>query len=143
MAAALGCRGGPLTDEHQDLVAIERQVSCILGAWTSGQLAKLEDCFHPDVVFVAPGFEQRVVGREACIASYREFLARSNVTAFESLPPRIDLAGDTAVAVSRWRIAWEAAGERHRDQGHDVLVLTRTAEGWRVVWRFVETEPSQ
>jgi uncharacterized protein (TIGR02246 family) len=48
-------------------------------AWQDGDAESLIELFHHEVVVVHPRFEGRTRGREACVASYREFAANATV----------------------------------------------------------------
>lgn len=56
--------------------------------------------------------------------------------------PQSDIMGNVAVAVCPFRVVYEIAGKTYREAGRDVLVLSRTAGKWHVVWRTMQTEPT-
>jgi ketosteroid isomerase-like protein len=120
---------------------IKEMVRGITASWRYGRFDDLHRFYRPDVVFVHPGFGGRVEGREACVASYREFLATATVHEYAEDEPAINVFGDTAVAVTRFTIDYELQGARHHEKGHDVLILTRDTDGWRVAWRTLVPEP--
>ena len=62
---------------------------------------------------------------------------------FASGVPRVDVIGDTAVAVCPFTIAYELEGETSREKGSDILVFARTPGGWKVVWRTLMSEPQE
>jgi hypothetical protein len=39
------------------------------------------------------------------------------------------------VARTHWEMTWRQGDQSHREDGHDVLVLTRDGARWQVVWR--------
>jgi len=104
-------------------------------AWTQRRFADLEPLLHPDAVFVHPGWERRSNGREACIASYREFMEKAALSEFTTADFVVDTWGPTAVASYRFSIAWEEAGKPDRAEGQEVFALTRAREGWLILWR--------
>jgi hypothetical protein len=124
-------------DERDDVAAVLRRISV---AWTSGQPERMEDALDPGAVFVQPGLKDRLEGRDAGIASYREFMKASLVHAYEERDLTIDLVGSAAVATFGFRIEWESDGERHVDHGHDLFVFARSDDGWKAVWRTVLIE---
>jgi ketosteroid isomerase-like protein len=99
--------------------------------------------FHADAVLVAPGFEQRVVGRDPAVQSYRDFLAMAVVHRFASAEPRIDQLGDTAVATVPYTMDYELEGKVWRSRGNDLLVLTRVQGKWLIFWRTLLAEPDE
>lgn len=54
--------------------------------------------------------------------------------------PEIDIVGNVAVAVCPFFVVYELEGKTYREKGRDVLVLSRSAGEWRVVWRTMQTE---
>lgn len=106
-------------------------------AWVNRRFDELTTYFHPDVVVVPPDISTRVLGRDACVASYRDFMSSATVHAFEDAPAQIDVTGGTAVAVAPYEIDYEIPSGRWRGTGKDVLVLGKDETGWRVVWRLV------
>ena len=104
-------------------------------AWVEGHPDDMALCLHLDVVMVGPGFSGRSVGRDACIASYREFCDAAEIHEFAETDPHVDLTADTAVVTYRFTITYTMDAEHHTDRGHDLFVLTRAGEGWQVVWR--------
>ena len=124
-----------------DVSPIRETVRGITAAWREGRLDDLSRFYRPDVVFVQPGLKARVEGREACVQSYRDFLAIATVHGYVEDEPLIDAFGETAVAATRFEIDYELATGRYREAGHDVLVLTRDEGEWRVAWRTLVPEP--
>jgi hypothetical protein len=119
-------------DQRDEVAATLRRISA---AWTSAQPEQADEFLDLDAVFVQPGFDARLEGRDAVIASYREFLEASLVHVYEEHDLQVDVVGATAVATYRFRIDWESEGVRHDDHGHDLFVFARVDDGWRAVWR--------
>ena len=117
--------------------AILEVVERLNAAWPAGDFDQLREILHPDVVLVAhrPGGGQRLVGRDAVIQSYREFVDQALIPKFELAEPEIDVFGATAIASCPYRIEYEIGGRRWTGGGHDLLVLQEGDSGWRVVWR--------
>jgi hypothetical protein len=96
------------------------------------------------VVFVPPGPSARVVGREACLESFRDFLRQARVDDYRETDRRVEVFGATAVATYRFEMRYEMKGESYRDAGSDVFVFTREEDSWLAVWRTMipdETAP--
>ena len=106
-------------------------------SWRNRRYNELGDCFHDAAVMVAPGFSGRVVGREAVVESYREFMDRSTLDSYSEAPATIDAFENTAVAHLRWEMVWTSGGKQDRASGHDLFVLVREPESgrWKAVWR--------
>ena len=120
---------------------IREVVRGITAAWREGRIGDLHRFYRPDVVFVQPGFSARLEGRDACVDSYREFLSVAVVHDYAEEEPAIDVLGDAAVVNTRYEVDYELEAARHRETGHDVLVLVRDESGWRVAWRTLVPGP--
>jgi ketosteroid isomerase-like protein len=106
-------------------------------AWLDGRWGDLAPLVDAEVVLLTPDGE-RVTGREAFVASYRDFARRARVRSFAPGEPKIDVWGDTAMASCPFHIVYEAGGDTHDESGTDLLLLARSTArngGWRVVWR--------
>ena len=103
--------------------------------WMEGRFRDLEAFLAEDVVFVAPGGEQRSEGLSTAVESYRQFMSHAQVKRFETSDHVVTPRGDTAVVEYRWQMDWAAGGVDHSETGRDVLVLARRDDDWRVVWR--------
>lgn len=103
--------------------------------WTHREARCLADHLHPEMVLCAPGFAERLQGREACARTYTEFAAHARIETFQASEAEVDVFGDTAVAVYRYRIVYELAGERHDETGHDHYVLVCREGRWWPIWR--------
>jgi hypothetical protein len=104
-------------------------------AWAAGRLLDLEPLLHPRSVIVGPDLTRLSDGRDACIASYRDFLAAATVRAFEERDVRAEEYNGAAILSYTYRIVYESDGEQHDDEGREVLVLVRGETGWQVAWR--------
>ncbi len=114
---------------------IRAVLAALTRAWRTGRTQDISALLHPAVVFVQPGFSGRAEGREACVATYDEFLAAALVLRFEEAEVAVDVFHDTAVATVRWEMAWEMAGQRSEESGRDLYVLLRVADHWLIAWR--------
>lgn len=113
-------------------------------AWRERRYEELSSLFDENVVMALPGFADRVKGRDALVASYREFMDRATILEYREEPPTVDVWGDSAVAMYRWHMAWAAGGDAERASGHDVFVFTRGSGAeppWRAVWRTLAVDP--
>ncbi|MGH7482787.1 MAG: YybH family protein [Longimicrobiales bacterium] len=125
------------SEEIRDLV---RRLNA---AWVAGRFEELGECFHQDVVIVAPDFVHRVMGREACVQSYRDFVSQAVVHDVELREVQVDVFGGVAVAACPYTMEYELGGKRWRGDGRDLLVLAQEASGWLVVWRTLMAGPEE
>jgi uncharacterized protein (TIGR02246 family) len=111
-----------------ETAAIRHVVAGISTAWRAGRTRELHDFFADDVVLIAPGARARIEGRAAVVETYREF-AEHTTQDYRELDLSVDVFGDTAIATFRY--------EMNNEGGSDVLVLSRRAGMWKVVWRTI------
>jgi hypothetical protein len=121
---------------------IRAVLSALTKAWRTGRTQDIAPLLHPEVVFVRPDFSGRAEGREACIATYEEFLAAALVLRYEEEELAVDVFGTTAVATLRWEMTWEMGGQRSEESGHDVYVLARVGDAWLIAWRTLLSAPA-
>lgn len=123
----------------QDAPILAETIDAINRSWLNGQYSDLAPFLHDDVVFVAPGLEDSIRGRELCVQSYRDFVEATHVNSFETGTPDIQLWGNTAVAACPFSIRYEMDGRSILETGTDLLVFARDGAAWRVVWRTVSS----
>lgn len=119
------------TDREQIIRAIRNSNQ----AWASGEVAKVQELFHPAAVLVTPGFSQRLEGREAILRSYEDFIHQAVTREFEEFDHSVDLFGDSAVATYRYRVTYELNGDTRQREGSEILVFRRMGQGWQAIWR--------
>jgi ketosteroid isomerase-like protein len=125
----------------EDVRAIRDIVAAINQAWTTGDYEAIGPHVAEHVVMAPPGLEGRVLGREAYVASFRQFAEVARTRMFLPEVPRVDVIGSTAVATCPFTIAYDLEGASYREKGADILVFGRTGGRWQVVWRTVTSEP--
>jgi len=108
--------------------------------WLKKRYDEIGELLSEYVVIAPPGFEGRIHGREAYVQSYREYDQSATTREFSSDEPEIDIIGDTAVAVCPFFVVYEFEGKTYQENGRDMLVFSRFAGEWRVVWRTMQTE---
>lgn len=124
-----------------DLEALRSALDVLTRGWLDGRIAALRDLLDEQVIMVQPGFTQSLAGRDAFVASYREFASQASIDAYDPSPPTFHVRGDVAVAWFAWTMTYTIGGQTSRERGHDVFVFRRTPAGWRAVWRTLTTEP--
>lgn len=125
-------------DDRETIHGLIRRIN---NAWLNRRMDELRDCLHAAMVGVAPGFQARIEGREACLKSYDDFMGAAVVDEFRESEPTIDVCGDTAVATFGWEMAWTMNGRSHRESGHDLFVFAREDGRWWAVWRTMLPAP--
>jgi ketosteroid isomerase-like protein len=130
-----GDHEGDRADAERDRADVRAILGRINRAWLHGAWDDLAACLHEDMVIIAPRFEERTEGRDACIASYRKFMEDATVHQYHETKPDIHVVGDTAVATYRFQILYTMGTTDFDESGWDVFVFNRTAGDWRAVWR--------
>ena len=125
----------------EDIKEIREIVSSINEAWVVGNYDAIAPHVADHVVMAPPGDDGRVLGRDAYVASFRQFAEIATVKSFVPATPRVDVIGNTAVAVCPFEIEYEMEGETYREKGTDLLVFARPLGQWKIVWRTVTSEP--
>jgi hypothetical protein len=113
----------------------------LTAAWRDGRLEDVPPYFRANVVFVQPGFGEGVQGRDACLETYRQFLALATIHGYQEDEPVIHVFDDTAVATIRFEIDYELESGRFQETGHDIVVLKRDGGTWLVAWRTLVPGP--
>src|SRR5262245_51861981 len=127
----------------EDVRQIRSIVAAINEAWTTGRFDAIGQYVADHVVMAPPGQDSRVLGRDAYVASFRQYAEATWTESFKPLTPRVDVIGNTAVAVCPFSIVYEIDGSRYAEKGFDILVFARTADGWKIVWRTLTSEPEE
>jgi ketosteroid isomerase-like protein len=120
---------------------VQQALEWINESWRSGQMDRLADAIHPDMVIVGPGYQELARGRDACVASYRAFLSSAIVRAYRESDLTVRVWGNVAVATYAWEMDYEQGGRLHREKGTDLFVFERAGERWLAVWRAVTFSP--
>ncbi len=130
-------------EQTDDRAAVEALVRALNDAWLAERIEDLGAFFDENAVLVAPGGARRIVGREAVVESYRQYVELARTLAFEVQDLAIDVFGATAVARLAFRVRYGIGETIHDEGGCDLLVLGKGDGGWRVVWRtqVPEEEP--
>jgi uncharacterized protein (TIGR02246 family) len=115
--------------------AVREVIARINAAWRERRYEDLCQMFAEDMVFALPGFGGRLAGRDAIVASYREFMERVTLTAYREDGLVVDAWGNAAVASYRWDMAWLAGGVPNHETGHDVFVFRHKNGVWLAIWR--------
>jgi ketosteroid isomerase-like protein len=120
---------------------IREIVRTINEAWRTGDYDAIGQYVADHVVMAPPGFEGRVLGRQAYVASFRQFAEVATTHDFTTGVPQVDVIGVTAVAVCPFAITYELEGRTYREEGSDILVFALATAGWKIVWRTLVSEP--
>ncbi len=131
-AMALDAARDTAESDTEEIAGVLRAIN---EAWTSGNAEAMRQHLHERIVMAQPGFEERLVGRQACIEGYEDFARQASIGSYAQTQTTIDITGDTAVASCRFAIDYAMGGKEYHEIGHDLFVFARSAGRWRAVWR--------
>lgn len=107
--------------------------------WQRGDVDALASCYHPDVVLLPPDLGVPIRGRDAVVASYRDFLEAARLDRFQAVD--LDVfsfpAGDGATHVAHltFEIDYTLADERYLERGLEIYVMQEHAGRLQIIWR--------
>ena len=114
---------------------VEQLVRKLQNTWLENRVADLTPFFDENVVFCSPGRTERIVGKEAMIESYKQFLSASTVHNFQITNLDIDIFHATAIAVLTFNVSYELKDKIYDEKGTDIMVLRKSKSNWKIVWR--------
>ncbi|HUP64095.1 MAG TPA: nuclear transport factor 2 family protein [Thermoanaerobaculia bacterium] len=127
--------------QRPDEEAIREIIEKINESWLAGRYEEIGRNIDQDVVVAPPGSPARIAGRDAYVASYREYDEMARTHEFRMETSQVDVIGDVAVAITPFLVDYEMTAGRHRESGREILVFRRSGGEWRVVWRTMQTDP--
>ncbi|MGE0624966.1 MAG: DUF4440 domain-containing protein [Pseudomonadales bacterium] len=119
--------------------AVKAFITALNERWQRGEVDALADFYHPDVVLLPPDLGTPICGRDAVVASYRDFLDAARLNRFE--PVGLDVfpfpAGDGASYIAHlgFEVDYTLDGSRYLERGLEVYVLQETSGRLQIIWR--------
>lgn len=109
-------------------------------AWQSGDLDRLAGFYHPDVVLLPPDLGTPIVGRDAVVESYGDFLQAARLDAFEVTDLTVfefDTSDSTATGMAhlKFDIIYELGDERYVETGLEIYTVLKEGENLAIAWR--------
>jgi ketosteroid isomerase-like protein len=109
----------------------------------SGTIASaVRALFSDDVVVVGPNLQRMTSGGDAVARSYDEFTSSARILDVQLGDPVVDEFVVVAVATMPWSMTYEYEGRRSTERGHEVYVLRREGNDWKICWRQIVSYPS-
>jgi ketosteroid isomerase-like protein len=106
--------------------------------WQTGDLASIAAYYHPDVVLLPPDLGEPIIGREAVVASYGEFLQAATLDHFEITDLDIfSFEPDTATCVAHltFEVVYALDGDTYVEKGLEVYTLGECNGEPKILWR--------
>lgn len=124
---------------------IEKFLDALNDTWRRDDLTALADFYHPQVVMLPPDLETPIVGRDAVVASYRDFseaatLLNFSVTRYECFSfaqPGPSPAGAPLLHMVHmyFDVGYRLQGSTHTESGLEIYTLLETGDALQIVWR--------
>jgi len=102
-------------------------------AWTKGKPDGLKKYFHKDMVAITATERERLEGREACFASWNNFVKAAKIHYWKELDPKIQIYGNTAVVTYYFDMSFDMGGQTVKLGGRDMFVFVKEGEKWWAV----------
>jgi ketosteroid isomerase-like protein len=123
-----------------EIEAIKGIIHAINECWRLKDYEGIVEFLTEDVVIAPPGSDERIYGRAAYVQSYRDYDQSAETQEFLPGDPKVDLAGNTAVAVCPFEVVYKLQGTKHHEKGKNILVFSLSHGRWKVVWRTMQVE---
>lgn len=120
--------------------AIKGIVQAINECWRLKDYEGIGSYLADDVVVSPLQSDKLIRGRVAYLQSYRDYDQTAETLEYLPGDPRVDLIGDTAVAVCPFEVVYKLQGSKHHEQGQNILVFRFSQGSWKIVWRTMMVE---
>lgn len=107
--------------------------------WQRGDVDALPEYYHPDVVLLPPDLGVPIRGRDAVVASYRDFLDTARLNRFQAL--ELDVysfpapVGGSHIAHLTFEVDYTLDGSQYLERGLEVYVVQEIDDRLQIVWR--------
>jgi len=105
-------------------------------AWAlEGNIAALNDFFHPDMVAITPASPERLIGRDACIAGWKSFVDAATILAWREYDQRVRTFCEDRIAVVTYfyETRVEMGGTKSLLRGRDMMTLVKEGGKWLLI----------
>jgi uncharacterized protein (TIGR02246 family) len=132
-----------MTFDHPEQQAVWNTVRALNDAWTKGNPDELVNYFHQDMVAITATDQNRRVGRDACLAGWKDFAHAATIHHWKEIDPLVQLYGDSAVVTYDFDIAFDMGGNALALKGRDMFVLVKENGRWVAVADHFSPAPMQ
>jgi len=119
--------------------SVGKFIASLNECWQRGELDRLADYYHTDVVLLPPDLGMPIRGRDAVVSTYRDFLEAARLDRFRTTG--LDVfsyrAGDggSHVAHLTFEVDYTLDGSRYEEKGLEVYVLQEIGGRLQIIWR--------
>jgi hypothetical protein len=118
-------------------------------SWPEDDPGALARFYHPDAVLLPPDLGTPIVGREAIVLSYQDFLQTATLHDFKVTELDVhsfvtEGATSTHVAHLYFDILYSLSDVRFSEQGFEAYTIIETGDALQIIWRnqiVLDSEP--
>src|SRR5204863_3125752 len=97
----------PSAEPNPDQEQVWLTLRALNDSWTKGNVEKLKQYFHENMVAITPTDRDRLKGREACFNAWNKFAQSTRVLEWKEIDPLVQLYGDAAVVTYNFEVTYE------------------------------------
>ncbi len=112
---------------------IWQTVRALNDAWTRGNPDDLAQFFHRNMVAICPTERLRLMGGNACIAGWKQFVQTTTIRRWEEREPLIQIYGSAAVVTYYFDMSFDMNGRRIDMGGRDMFFFVKEDGRWWAV----------
>ncbi len=101
--------------------------------FNAGRIAQILAQFHRRVVGFSSTRQERIAGRTAMRKTFNYYRQASSRIKYQIAKPKVQVFGDTAIAMFDWTVELGAGRPRHVIKGRGSHVLVRQRNKWLIV----------
>ncbi len=114
---------------------VEQIVRNLQNTWLENKITELASFFDKDVVFLIPGINKRIIGQEAMVESYKQFVSTCTIQNFQITNVDIDIFDRTAISTLTFNVSYKNQDKEYNEKGNDIMILNRKENNWLIIWR--------
>ena len=104
-------------------------------SWTKGKLDLIPEFLHEKVVFISPDLSTEIVGIEACIKTFEDYLNTAKTNKFRTTDIGINIWNSTAMVVLEYYVEYEIEEQVYKENCTECWTLVNQSEKWKLAWR--------
>lgn len=119
---------------------LEREVWQIISdmnrAWAvDANTDACNDLFHANMVAITATDRERLIGKDACVVAWKEFVDNFETHYFREIDPQVQIyaGGSCAIVSYYFEVSYSAGGKTFVSKGRDMFVLAKENGKWWIV----------